>query len=354
MTTLDDWTTIAGIATVAAVWLAAMATLSPTVRGKNSMLPAGVFFWAVGCSLQAPWLYRIVDGALGGVNVTNLLYRSGVIVALACLEVMVIRAMRGMKVPGLEALVWFGAAVAIGVQTAAFVSADWAISDPYLGRYTGEPVREVFASVLPICVGLYGVQVSRVAWRGLQGYGEWTTRWGVSLIGVAAVLDIVCVIETLVVAAVRVGGDPRFLMIGTTDPLWELAVVSMAVVTAIGVVIAAARPLVIRPWRRILLVACIPVSNRALRDNPEYSVHSIDARRHAAFGGDTDDAELALWQRWSELEDGMRLRKFRPRWYESRLIQMMETATSAGIAASIMPELGLLTQPREPRKEPAL
>lgn len=351
MTATEGWITGTGVATVVAVWIAAAAMLFPNVRGKNSMLPTGVVFWAIGCSLQAPWLYRIVDEALGGENLTNLLYRSAVVIALGCLEVMVIRAMRGNRVRQLEVGVWALTAAMVAAQSWIFFTADWSISDPYLGRYTGEPLRELFAAILPFCVGLYGVQVLAVAFKGLPGYGEWTTRWGVSLIGVAAAVDLVWVLESLVVGFVRATWNPRALMIGAVDPLWEIAVVSMAVVTATGVIVAAARPVLVPAWRRVLLVVSIPVSDRALARNPEYSVHTAEERHTAAFVSRGEVAELVLWQRWAELEDNVRLRQFRPRWYERHLIRLMMGATSAGIAGNIVPQL-LLATPNTDHPDP--
>jgi hypothetical protein len=346
------WIGVTGVATVVAVWIAAAAMLFPNVRGKNSMLPTGVVFWALGCSLQAPWLYVIVDKFLGGENLTNLLYRSAVIVALGCLEVMVIRAMRGSRIRLLEAGVWALTLVMIAAQSALFMAADWSGSDPYLGRYAGEPLRELFAAVLPICVGLFGIQVLRVAFKGLPGYGEWTTRWGVSLIGVAAAVDLLWVTESLIVGVVRATVAPDALMAGTVDPLWEIAVVSMCVVTAAGVVVAAARPVLVPAWRRVLLIVSIPVSDRAMLVNPAYSVHTTHERHQAAFRSRGEVAELALWQRWAELEDNIRLRQFQPRWYERHIIRLMMGATSASFAGSSVPQLLLPAATTEHRSGP--
>nr|WP_323848159.1 hypothetical protein [Curtobacterium flaccumfaciens]WQM79149.1 hypothetical protein PCFP21_485 [Curtobacterium flaccumfaciens pv. poinsettiae]WQM79151.1 hypothetical protein PCFP23_010 [Curtobacterium flaccumfaciens pv. poinsettiae]WQM79286.1 hypothetical protein PCFP24_180 [Curtobacterium flaccumfaciens pv. poinsettiae]WQM79371.1 hypothetical protein PCFP11_120 [Curtobacterium flaccumfaciens pv. poinsettiae]WQM79493.1 hypothetical protein PCFP31_295 [Curtobacterium flaccumfaciens pv. poins len=352
MTGGPSWITVTGIATVISVWIAAAAMLFPNVRGKNSMLPTGVVFWAIGCSLQAPWLYVVVDRFLGGENLTNLLYRSAVIVALGCLEVMVIRAMSGSRIRLVEAGVWAVTFVMIATQSALFMAADWSVSDPYLGRYTGEPLRELFAAILPICVGLFGIQVLRVAFKGLPGYGEWTTRWGVSLIGVAAVVDLLWVSESLVIGVVRATVAPHALMTGNVEPLWEIAVVSMCVVTAVGVVVAAAHPVLVPAWRRVLLIVSIPVSDRAMLTNPEYSVHTRSERHQAAFRSRGEVAELALWQRWAELEDNIRLRQFQPRWYERQLIHLMMGATSASFAGSIVPQLLLPNPDTEHRPGP--
>lgn len=350
MTAEPEWVTGTGIVTVVAVWVAAATMLFPNVRGKNSMLPTGVVIWAIGCSLQAPWVYVVVDEALGGGNVTNLLYRSAVVIALGCLEVMVLRAMGWNNDRRLELAVWALTAVIIGVQTALFLAADWSVTDPFLGRYTGEPLREVFASILPFCVGLYGLQVLAVAFKGLPGYGEWTTRWGVGLIGVAAVVDLLWTAGSIGLSVVRAVWNPHLLMHGTVDPVWEIAVVTEAGVTAIGVIVAAARPVLVPAWRRVLLVVSIPVSDRALKRNPEYSVHTTKERHTAAFVSRGEVAELVLWQRWAELEDNVRLRQFRPRWYERHLIRLMMGATSAGIAGNIVSQL-LFPTPR-PEHQP--
>lgn len=352
MTSEHSLITAAGVVTVAAVWTAAAAMLFPNVRGKNSMLPTGVVFWAIGCTLQAPWVYRIVDAEIGGHNVTNLLYRSAVVIALGCLEVMVIRAMRGNKIHQLEGAVWIFTAMVIAAQTWLFFAADWSVSDPFLGQYVGEPLREVFSSILPFCVGLYGVQVLAVAFKGLPGYGEWTTRWGVGLIGIAAIVDLLWTTFCLTLSALRVFWNPQLLTSGTVDPIWEFAVVTEAGVTAIGVIVAAARPVLVPAWRRVLLVVSIPVSDRALRRNPEYSVHTRQERHTAAFVSRGEVAELVLWQRWAELEDNIRLRQFRPRWYERHLIRLMMGAASAGMAGSIVSPLLTATPAAEHRTDP--
>lgn len=305
------------------------------------MLVPGVLVWAFGCTLQAPFVYLWVDDLLGGRNVTNLLYRSAVIVALGCLEVMVIRAMYGVRKPLREGLIWGLVAAMIGVQVVLFTSSDWPISDPYLGRYTGEPTRELFAAVLPVCVGLYGVQVAAVAFKGLPLYGEWTTRWGVRLIGIAAFVDLLWVLESLIAGAIRLLVDRHFLMDGNTDPWWEIAVVSMASLTGFGVMFAAARPVVVPIWRRLLLVVSLPITNRAMEAHPALSVYTRSVRRHQAFESRGEEAEVALYQRWAELEDNVRLRGFTPRRHERAIIHLMGVAATTGVTDALIEELSL-------------
>jgi hypothetical protein len=345
MTVLDDWVSVAGVVTVVSVGLAALSMLSPNVRqplpahpdaedqtGPRSMLVPGVLVWALGCTLQAPFVYLWVDGLLGGHNVTNLLYRSAV---------MVIRAEHGERRPVRERLTWALVLVAVAVQVALFAMSDWAVPDPFLGRYTGEPTRELFAAVLPICVGLYGVQVAAVAFRGLPLYGEWTTRWGVWLIGIAALVDLAWITESLAAGAVRLFVDRDFAMAGIVDPLWEVAVVSMASLTAAGVVFAAARPVVVPVWRRLLLLVSLPITDRAMEAHPEFSVYPRSVRRAHAFRSRGEEAEVALYQRWAELEDNIRLRQFRPRWHERGVIRLMGVAATTGVTDSLIDDLSL-------------
>lgn len=352
MNVLDGWIFTASVVTVVAVGVAALSMLSPNVReplkprsdsvdatGPSSMLVPGVLIWAVGCTLQAPFVYLWVDELLGGHSVTNLLYRSAVIVALGCLEVMVIRAMFGERKPLRELMVWTLAAVMVAVQTTLFATSSWTVSDPYLGRYTGELTRELFAAVLPICVGLYGVQVAAVAFKGLPLYGEWTTRWGVRLIGIAAFVDLAWVMESLYAGWRRLFVDPHFAMIGNVDPWWELAVVMMATITAFGLVFAAGRPVIVPVWRRLLLVASLPITDRAMGAHPEFSAYTRSIRRDLAFKSRGEEAEVALYQRWAELEDNIRLRQFKPRWYEHAIIHLMGVAAASHIADSLIEEL---------------
>lgn len=354
MNVLDGWVFAASVVTVVSVGIAALSMLSPNVReplqprsdsvgvtGPSSMLVPGVLIWAVGCTLQAPFVYLWVDELLGGHNLTSLLYRSAVIGALGCLEVMVIRAMFGERKPLRELSVWVLVAIMVATQTALFAANSWPVSDPYLGRYTGELTRELFAAVLPICVGLYGVQVAAVAFKGLPLYGEWTTRWGVRLIGIAAFVDLAWVLESLYAGWRRLYVDPHFAMIGNVDPWWELAVVMMATITTFGVVFAAGRPVVVPVWRRGLLIASLPITDRAMEPHPEFSVYTRSVRRHHAFKSRGEVAEVALYQRWAELEDNIRLRQFKPRWYEHAIIHLMGVAAASNIADSLIEDLNL-------------
>lgn len=354
MSVLDGWVFAASVVTVVAVGVAALSMLSPNVRrplaplpgsgqatGPSSMLVPGVLVWALGCTLQAPFVYLWVDAHLGGHNVTNLLYRSAVVLALGCLEVMVIRAVHGERRPVLETLTWALVVAMVGLQVALFAMGDWPVTDAYLGRYTGELTRELFVAVLPVCVGLYGVQVAAVAFRGLPRYGEWTTRWGVKLIGIAAFVDLAWVAESLWAGGMRLLVDPHFAMVGHVDPLWELAVVSMATLTAFGVVFAAARPVVVPVWRRVLLLASLPITDRAMEAHPEFSVYPRSVRRAHALRSRGEEAEVALYQRWAELEDNIRLRQFRPRWYERGVIRLMEVAASVGATDALIDALNL-------------
>jgi hypothetical protein len=352
MSVLDGWVFAASVVTVVAVGVAALSMLSPNVRrplpprpgsgqatGPSSMLVPGVLVWALGCTLQAPFVYLWVDAHLGGHNVTNLLYRSAVVLALGCLEVMVIRAVHGERRPVRETLTWALVVAMIGLQIALFGIGDWPVTDAYLGRYTGEPTRELFVAVLPVCVGLYGVQVAAVAFRGLPLYGEWTTRWGVWLIGLAALVDLAWITESLAAGAVRLFVDRDFAMSGIVDPLWEVAVVSMASLTAAGVVFAAARPVVVPVWRRLLLLVSLPITDRAMEAHPEFSVYPRSVRRRHAFRSRGEEAEVALYQRWAELEDNIRLRQFRPRGYERVVIRMMGVAATTGVTDSLIEDL---------------
>ncbi|WIB11646.1 hypothetical protein [Curtobacterium sp. MCPF17_052] len=135
--------------------------------------------------------------------------------------------------------------------------------------------------------------------------------------------------------------DRHFAMVGTVDPLWELAVVSMASLTAVGVVFAAARPVVVPVWRRLLLLVSLPITDRAMEAHPEFSVYPRSVRRAHAFRSRGEEAEVALYQRWAELEDNIRLRQFRPRWYERGVIHLMGVAATTGVTDSLIDELSL-------------
>jgi len=73
--------------------------------------------------------------------------------------------------------------------------------------------------------------------------------------------------------------------------------------------------------------------------HPEFSVYTRSVRRRHAFRSRGEEAEVALYQRWAELEDNIRLRQFRPRGYERVVIRMMGVAATTGVTDSLIEDL---------------
>ncbi|MCJ1697886.1 hypothetical protein MT349_19050 [Rathayibacter caricis] len=303
-------------ATIAVTWVAAASTLRKKMREKRSMLPSGVVLWTIACTLQVDVVYDSVDTWLGGSNITNLIYRALVIIALGCLEVMVIRATRGRGTPW-EALVAAVVVAMVALQSLLWVLNSWPITDTYLSAYGGEIGREMFWNVMPICIGAFSVHVILSVGAEWRAHSIRATRWGLALIGFAAALDLLWLVENLATSAYRVVGDPGFFLGPNGDVVGAWLVGTMIACTGLGVAVASAETLVDHLWMCLLLVRATPVWSRAIKSAPELTLTGSAGLASSIF---TLEVEHVLYRRWKEMLDCERAGKFIPTSAERKLL----------------------------------
>lgn len=304
-------------------WIAWATTMRRQVRTKRSMLPTGVFLWAVACTLMTGAVYTAVDPLLGGNNVTSLIYRSLCVAALGCLDVMLLRATepergRAQK----EAVVAAVTAVILTVQVAVFAANSWPITDDYLTQYGGEVGREVFFNIMPLAIGAFAVHVIASVGREWNQHAVRATRWGLAMIGFSAVVDLTWMLESFVSSALRVFIDPNILGHGR-DPVAVILVVAMILTTGLGVALASAESLVDRLWMRILVLRLDPLWRSVIRSAPQLSLGRAPYRPFSIAG---PGVENVLYREWVEMLDCERAGVFTPTARQQALLDQVRDA----------------------------
>ncbi len=293
------------------------------VRTKRSMLPTGVFLWAVACTLQNPTVYAAVDPLLGGGNITNVIYRSLCILALGCLEVMLLRATeteRGRVRK--EALAAAATAGVITVQAVVFAVNDWPVTDDYLTPYGGEIGREVFFNIMPLAIAAFSIHVLASVGPEWGEHAVRATRWGLAMIGISAIVDLTWVVEGIVSTGLRLFVDPNFLGHGR-DPVAQCLMVAMILTTALGVALASAETLVDRLWMRILVMRLGPLWRSVFRSAPQLS---LGGARWSMLSITGPGVENVLYRRWVEMLDCERAGVFTPTVRQQALLDQVREA----------------------------
>lgn len=286
---------------IVAACAAGFSVLRRSVRTKRSMLPTGVLLWAAACILQTSSVYDRVDPLLGGANITNLVYRSLAVVALGCLTVMVLRANHGLRVNLRQETLVAAVTVIVGlVQGAVFFANAWPENDTYLARYAGQLGREAFWSILLLAVGAFSVLVLVTAGREWRSHSIRSTRWGLGLIGLAALLDLAWMVEGLAISILQLTRGSRLFRGDQPDPVASGLLLGMVVCTGLGIAVASAEGFVERTWMRLLLIRITPPWRRVVRLAPELTLPPGTAGRHALGQVDVEDV---LYRRWVEMLD---------------------------------------------------
>lgn len=303
--------------TIVVATVAAVSVLRKKMRERRSMLPSGVLLWAAACILQIHVVYDFIDPLLGGSNVTNLLYRILVTAALGCLEVMIIRATKGRGTPW-ESLVAAIVVAMIALQALIFAVNSWPVTDTYLSEYGGEVGRELFWSVMPLCIGVFSVHVILTVGAEWRAHSVRATRWGLALIGFAAALDLLWLVENLTTSTYRVLADSRFFLGPNGDVVGALLVGTMIACTGLGVAVASAERLVDHLWMRLLLIRATPIWHRVIKSAPELTLTGSTGLASSIF---TLGVEHVLYRRWKEMLDCERAGKFTPTDAERGLLE---------------------------------
>ena len=320
------------------------------IRGKRSLLPTGVILWSAGTALQIGAIYRFLDPLVGGENVVSLLDRSLTITALACLDVMVLRATSGSKAaaqPRARA-VFAVMVLAMAAQVALFASNSWSPSDASLSAWGGEWGREAYWSVMPMCVALFSVHVIVAISAEWRGHSVRATRWGLVLIGTGSVINLVWTAENLIGSIVRLGGQPSFLFSDRRDLVAQWLLLALVSVTATGVAVGGAQKSVDDLHSRYLLVRISPlwkqIVGRSSFSSPEASssgqglLNATDRRTVRLRGANgwpwqtpnADEVEAALCWKWIELLDREYVGEFAPDSRQRHLLEKIADSFEGG------------------------
>lgn len=301
---------------------ATASVLRKQVRTKRSLLPSGVILWSMACLLQVQIVYGCVDHFFGDRNFTNLIYRSMAIIAVALLDVMVIRATRSPR-HFISTVVVVGSVtcLVLVIQGGIFFSNRWPGSNVYLAAYGGQLGREAYWSVMMLSVGYFAAHVLVTVGHEWRSHSVRATRWGLALIGLGSIVNLIWTAENLVSSVVRLLGRKDFLLGGGTDQLSAVLVCCTIICAGIGVALASSESLVDGAWARILLRRLTPLWSRVITAAPELSLSGrsnlVAVHQHV---------EDTLYRRWVELLDCERAGIYTPSIREQALMDEVAAA----------------------------
>lgn len=282
-----------------AVWGACGSMLRSSVRSKRSMLPQGVLLWACAYTLTRPPIYDAVDALLGGLNMTNLLYRLLMLAALGCLEVMLFRATRGIQ-PRLERRVAALTTAVCVTQCLLFVPGAWPRSSTYLVTSGGTWPREMFWNLLPLAVAVFAVHVVIAVGPGWRQHRVRSTRWGIGLIAASSITDLAWTAWNLASSVTRLTGQSHFALSSGGDVVGEMILGISALLTGTGVLLASSERFADQLWLRLLLIRAWPMWWHLVRTSPQLSLSRTPA---LALTLAPLEPEPVLYRRWVELAD---------------------------------------------------
>lgn len=316
-------------------WAGAMASLRPALRTKSYLLLSGTVFWAVGCTLYVSSVYDWVDPLLGGRNVTNLIWRSSVICSVWILTVMAVRAThRASKAPRQERQVAALFTSALGIQAGIFFSNTWVEIDTNLNEYAGTPGRELFWDVQSLCIGGYAVFLLLLLRRAWRGHTVRSTRWGLALIGLSVVFDLLCAIEVVATGVLRMTVDSTLLVEDGLDPIIVILIGAGAIFAGLGVAVACFESAIEYVWMRWLLFRLSPLWQKVIARAPGLSLSLRPGNGFTGWIG-ISELEHVLYRRWVEVLDCERAGIFTPTHDERQLlITVSEQLVGPGSAQS--------------------
>jgi hypothetical protein len=320
---------VADILVVAAVWITSIAMLLPTVRGRNSMLPTGMFLFAICCTLQTETIYNLVDPFLwGGINVTNLVYRVLAVASLAALEIMVLRVVTKRTGTPFEAVVWLIAAAVALLHVVLFVSSSWPGSDTFLSAFNGQMTREAFWVLMPVTGASVSVHVLLTAGRTRLGHKERTVRWGLTLISLSAVAGMAWAGETLLAAMLRLSkADIAPVFFASPDPIAGALCLVMILLSAVGVALGAVSGV----WAdrlavRFSVISLWPLWRSHIGAAPEVALGGLRGRLRPFSSQKTQ--QHVLFRTVVELLELERRYGFKPKNWQRRFISTSSDALS--------------------------
>lgn len=305
---------IVSLVTVAVAWLAALVCVPSAVARGRWSLAAGAGSAAVMMTLQAPPVYRVVDPLLGGVNVTNLLFRLAALVCIAGFGTMVATAWAPRPVAATRAVLVLSVACGVA-QAALFAVNRWPVSDPHLARYATEPGYLPYAAILWLAMLLLAACTAAAGLRETRGRPWTAARAGVTTIAAGSAVGVAWCVTAF-------AGGLRAVLTGTRPSEADVTGQVLLLLTALGVLgglAMTAVPAAVDAMR----VAWLQWESRQLWRRAVQAAPEVMLPRPTRLQG---PSEREAYRRWVEVEDAIRLRRVALTGREAGLVARMEAA----------------------------
>lgn len=308
------------LVTVAVVWLAALLCVPSAVARRRWALAVGVLAAAGMLTLQAPGVYLAVDPLLGGVNVTNLLFRLCGLVCIGAFGSMVAQAWSRRPVLLTRVIAALAGACCV-LQTLLFAVNRFPAIDPHLARYSTAPSYVLYGSVLWVALLTLAVSTAVSSFAETRGRPWNLGRVGVMMIGAGALVGVAWCVQTLInaVRTAMIGGQ-----VWAGEPALAQTLVLVTAVAVLGGLAVLAAPGLADHARFLWL----QLASRHLWREAVVAAPEVVLPRPPRLAPRVGRREA--YRRWVEIEDAIRLGRIVPRGKQAKPLARMEAAFGAG------------------------
>ena len=279
------------------VWAAFLLCAVPALKRRRFVLLGGALSLAATLTLQTDDVYGFVDAALGGVNLTNLVYRTAGMICVACFDLLIFRALNERRTTRRPWGLWAATSAGVIAQTTLFLSHEWPVTSAHLDEYQDDSRIIAYQSIFWLAVGAVAAHAGFAALKDTRGRPWTSMRTGVTLIGFGALPALLWCAGSIVEV---------WLDLTSLRPLNQILIFVTAACVCLGLTITA-MPGVAEVLAHLSLIARTRSSwLRARAAAPEVSLNSslrLPVRELVT------STSYVLYRRWIEIEDAARLNK---------------------------------------------
>ena len=311
-------------AVLAALWGTTLLLVPSALRGKRRLLFWFMLAFAVTMSLISDGPYAVVDGLLGGVDITYFIFHATAIICVALFDSLIQTAVSKTGLTSSRKRFAFGGATGlILLQAALFFTNGWNIDNlQFIGPGDWSQLVYSFTTWIALIV----LAISTIAACSTDFTRQSDTSLKVALVMIAAgcaLVSLYVVIQMGVAINRATGGSTVSATVDFLSVACQLlAPILLALGLGLRLLIGASKNLSEAGRSRRLLWKVTPLWERLLADRPELSIEAPMSRVALCFRG---NHALHLHRRYVEVRDSLLLHPDQPlSAREATLIQRIE------------------------------
>jgi hypothetical protein len=289
-------------AVLAALWGTTLLLVPSALRGRRRLLLWFMLAFAVTITLISDGPYAVVDGLLGGVDVTYFIFHATAIICVALFDSLIQTAVSKAGLTPIRKRVAFGGATGlILLQAGLFFTNGWNIDNlQFIGP--GDWSQLVYSFTTWIALIVLAISTIVACWADFTRQSDPLLKTALVLISAGCALVSLYVVVQMGVAVNRAIGGTT--VSATVDFLSVLCPLLAPVLLALGLglrlLVGVFRRMSDAARSRRLLWKVTPLWERLLSDRPELSIEAPTSRVALSFRG---DHALHLYRRYVEVRD---------------------------------------------------